>query len=113
MRNLEKFEMNYSDSVSQDTTTYYAPAGYTFTTRLEVNRTTTLILKNPSGEAIYQVNTGTWAACFILGAGMGAAVTSYSLNPRVGVITGFLTGMGCRAAVQRSSEDGDAYIDEF
>ena len=55
-------------------------------------------------------NSGTFLSCFVLGAGVGIGVASYTGNPRLGALASSMVAAGCSRAVQYSTEDGDQYI---
>lgn len=118
MRVLEAYEQQAALSstdcrpaAGEDTWTFSLPGGYTFQSQLQPNESTTLTVLDSSGNAVYSWNSGIFVSCFLLGAGVGAIVTSYAQNPRVGVLAATLTGAGCKAVVGRTNEDGDQYPD--
>lgn len=101
------------DAVSGgETVTFELPAGAKVTSTLEANQSTTLNFSFANGYT-YSWNSGTFITCFLIGAGVGAAVTAYSGgNTALGSLTGMLAAQACTYAVNSSSgmvdpADGD------
>lgn len=98
---------NYEEPPGIENNNYSLPAGYTIRTQLELNQSTTVQLFDRAGNMTVNWNSGTFLSCFVLGAGVGLAVSSYSGNPKLGMLAGGLVSAGCQRAVSYSSEDGD------
>lgn len=99
------------DSWGEEVTDFKAPLGYKFSARLEANQSTTFQLRNPSGNVVFEANSGIYGACTLLGFGSGLMISTFSRNSSIGAITAALISKGCRAVVSMNSDDGDAYSD--
>ena len=93
----------------QEDTLFTAPNGYYFTSVLESNQSTTFYLRDPYDNPVYSMNTGMTLTCWVMGAGVGLAVQSFTGNSRVAQAAASLTALGCKKATQSSGEDGDSY----
>lgn len=93
----------------EETSTFNAPGGYTFTTQLEDNNSTTAFLRNANGDVIWEKNSGLWMACYVMGAGVGLGVVSYTGNPVAAAFIGGLTAYGCGVLTRESGADGDSW----
>lgn len=89
---------------------YSLPGSWAVQTQLEPNQSTTIRLLDEYGNMRVNWNSGTFLSCFVLGAGVGIGVASYTGNPRLGALASSMVAAGCSRAVQYSTEDGDQYI---
>lgn len=89
--------------------TVQLPSGLYAHAVLEPNQSTTIHIYNSEGRVVHSMNSGVHAACFILGAGTGIMLGSFTGNPVVIGAIGFFTSIGCNVAINHLNQDGDAY----
>jgi len=99
-----------SNAEGEETVTFNLVSGITATSTLEGNGSTTFNFHNSLGENIYTWNSGMFVSCFLIGSGVGGMVTSFTGNPLLGSLAGFLTSRQCQNYMNRTYEDGDQYV---
>lgn len=91
----------------RDKLTFELPRGAHVFSRLEANKSTTLTFSFQDGTT-FRWNSGTFVTCWVIGGGVGAAVTAYSGgNAQLGSLATFLAARGCTFAIQRLSDTDD------
>lgn len=75
------------------------------------NGSSTIYLRNLSGQNVFSYNTGVGVACFMTSTGIGITVGTLSANALAGSIAAVLTSAGCTSlgsnAPQPYTDDGD------
>jgi hypothetical protein len=87
--------------------TYELGAGFTVTTKLEANSSTTITINNSSLGYSYTWNSGTYIACKLISTGVATTVVILSEgNTRLGLLTDKLVGWGCKSLVESVNTGG-------
>lgn len=75
------------------------------------NGSSTIYLRNLSGQNVWSYNTGVGFACFVTSTGIGIAVGTFASSVALGGVAKALTGVGCTHlishALQSYTDDGD------
>ena len=109
MRVLEDYELRLVGGNGADTYTFSLPAGMTFTSKLEDNKSTTITLRSEGFE--FNWNSGQFIACSILSGGTAIMVSAFSGGSvPIGVLVDGAVKAGCTYAFSHTDEDGDEFV---